>query len=219
MNETTTGKLVFFDLDGTVLSGLSSENAFFLHLLKLGYIRTKQILYTLLFILKWFYKYKLHVFIKNKAYLTDLSVDQISAIGHHFVKKNLLKNIRVALEKRILEHQKANDIVILLTGSYDFLAKIFAEYLNIDHIEATECISQNNRFTNKPPRKHPFEIEKLHIAQKLCEKYHIPLENCAAYGNSRNDIILLSKVGHPVAVHPDRKLRRIAREKGWEIVE
>jgi HAD superfamily hydrolase (TIGR01490 family) len=212
-------KIVFFDLDGTILSGISSENAFFLHLLKHGYLGIKQFLSAFLFILKWLPKYKLKVFIKNKAYLTGLKVDQISALGKKFVIQKLQDKIRPALEKRILMHQKAGDLIVLLTGTHEFLANIFAQYLNIDQVEATKCTCCHNRFTNLPPEKHPFSTEKLRIAEKLCQTNHILLKNCCAYGNSINDAALLKQVGQPIAVHPDWRLQKIAKKQGWEILE
>ena len=211
-------KLVFFDLDGTILNGISSENAFFLHLLLHGYIGIKQLIYSVIFLFKWFPKYKFHVFIKNKAYLTGLPVDQINQLGKNFVIQKLLHKIRPELKNRILTHQNIGDITILLTGSHDFLAKVFTKFLRLDRTEATICIDQNNLFTHLPPKQHPFSSEKLHIAQKLCDLYNVSMKDCIAYGNSINDSILLNQVGHPVAVTPDRRLYKIAKKRGWEII-
>ena len=33
-----------------------------------------------------------------------------------------------------------------------------------------------------------------------------------------SDLPVLELVGHPVAVHADRRLRRLARKRGWEII-
>ena len=41
----------------------------------------------------------------------------------------------------------------------------------------------------------------------------------AAYADDAYDLPLLSQVGHPVAVCPDRRLRRAARWRQWEIIE
>jgi HAD superfamily hydrolase (TIGR01490 family) len=38
-----------------------------------------------------------------------------------------------------------------------------------------------------------------------------------AYGDSVNDIEMLSEVGHAVAVNPDRRLRREAARQGWPV--
>jgi phosphoserine phosphatase len=45
------------------------------------------------------------------------------------------------------------------------------------------------------------------------------LDACTAYTDSHTDLPLLEAVGHPVAVNPDRKLRRIAAARGWPVLE
>ena len=34
-----------------------------------------------------------------------------------------------------------------------------------------------------------------------------------------NDIALLEKVDHPVATNPDERLRALAQERGWRILD
>ncbi|MDW3213885.1 MAG: HAD-IB family hydrolase [Ilumatobacteraceae bacterium] len=46
----------------------------------------------------------------------------------------------------------------------------------------------------------------------------LDLTQCYAYSDSASDLPMLSAVGHPVAVNPDNKLERHAREHGWPVV-
>ena len=39
------------------------------------------------------------------------------------------------------------------------------------------------------------------------------------YTDSINDLALLERVNHPVATNPDDRLRSLAQERGWPIVE
>ena len=39
-----------------------------------------------------------------------------------------------------------------------------------------------------------------------------------AYSDSHTDLPFLDAVGNPVAVNPDRQLRRIAAERGWPVL-
>ncbi len=41
----------------------------------------------------------------------------------------------------------------------------------------------------------------------------------AAYGDTWADIPILERADHPVAVYPDARLRSVAIERGWEILE
>jgi phosphoserine phosphatase len=39
------------------------------------------------------------------------------------------------------------------------------------------------------------------------------------YSDSMNDVPLLEKVNHPVATNPDPRLRALAQERGWRILD
>ena len=45
----------------------------------------------------------------------------------------------------------------------------------------------------------------------------VDLSSSYAYSDSITDLPMLEAVGHPVAVNPDRDLRRIAAERGWHV--
>ena len=42
---------------------------------------------------------------------------------------------------------------------------------------------------------------------------------CTFYSDSMNDVPLLEKVEHPVATNPDARLRALAQQKGWRILD
>lgn len=212
-------QLVFFDLDGTILHGLSAENRFVLHLIRKGYIKLPQWINTIKFIFSNFSTFKHYVFIKNKAYLSGLSVHEISDLAAQFADRFLAKVIRPNLMKQIEQHQQAGDLLFLITGAPSFLAKAISKHLKISHVEPTYCAEHNGLFTSEAPTQHPFGQEKLNIAKKICDRHGTDIHTTTAYGNSYNDRILLSAVGCPVAVTPDYWLRKIARAKGWKILD
>jgi hypothetical protein len=51
----------------------------------------------------------------------------------------------------------------------------------------------------------------------VAERDGIDLSASFAYSDSVTDIAMLETVGHPVAVNPDRELRRAAEARGWEV--
>jgi phosphoserine phosphatase len=58
---------------------------------------------------------------------------------------------------------------------------------------------------------------KVEAVLALAEREGLDLERCSAYSDSANDIPLLSMVGYPCAINPDRRLRTYARAQGWRI--
>ena len=55
--------------------------------------------------------------------------------------------------------------------------------------------------------------------RELAAREEVDLAASTAYSDSAADLPFLEVVGRPVAVNPDRRLRRVARERGWPVLE
>ena len=55
--------------------------------------------------------------------------------------------------------------------------------------------------------------------RELAETQRARPGRASAYSDSGTDLPMLEAVGHPVAVNPDRALAKVARERGWEVVQ
>jgi HAD superfamily hydrolase (TIGR01490 family) len=60
---------------------------------------------------------------------------------------------------------------------------------------------------------------KAEGVRDVASRLGIDLEGSYAYSDSVTDLPMLEAVGNPVAVNPDRELRKIAEERGWPIRE
>ena len=56
-------------------------------------------------------------------------------------------------------------------------------------------------------------------AREWAERTGIDLQDCTFYTDSHSDLALMEAVGTPVAVNPDRALLRVARSRGWTVVD
>jgi HAD superfamily hydrolase (TIGR01490 family) len=59
---------------------------------------------------------------------------------------------------------------------------------------------------------------KAAVLEELAAREGIDLGDSTAYSDSGSDVPFLEAVGHPVAVNPDRTLRAIAAERGWQVL-
>jgi HAD superfamily hydrolase (TIGR01490 family) len=59
---------------------------------------------------------------------------------------------------------------------------------------------------------------KVTAMQDIARWDGLDLSQCYGYSDSASDLPMLQAVGHPVAVNPDARLARHAREHGWPIV-
>ena len=209
---------IFFDLDGTILKGVNAERAFVSYLFFNRYIGISQFFKAIFFMIRWVCRFKLRIFVLSKALFSGTSFAQVANLGREFAKKELVKFINPVLIERIKGYNEANANVYLITGSIEFLGQAVAEYLNIKNVIGARLAVRKGMFTEEPPSRFPHSTEKLIIVKDICSKLKIKIEDCAAYGNSIHDLALLSAVGKPVAVTPERKLWKVAKERNWEII-
>ena len=210
--------IVFVDVDGTLLDGPGSERLFLGHLLAHRVIGPRHLARAARFVATHGWLYGRHVFKKNKAYLCGLDVAEVTELAADFARCNLVPRLRPRVLLRLARHRGAGETIALLTGTPDFIAAPLAGEIGATLTLATRCAQENGRFRKDPPDVHPFALEKALLASDICASRGVPLTSCAAYADSMDDVPLLRRVGRPVAVHPDRKLERIAENEGWEIL-
>ena len=202
-----------FDLDGTIIR-LSSEQVFLTHLLNHGEIPIPNLL-------AWtsnFLRVKsLPIAKSNKIYLRGLEEDYIHEIARRCFVDPLCASIAPHISELIHAHQAEGRTVILMSGSLSFLVQPFHEHFQTDMMVAHELEVTDGRFTGQRIGLHPFAENKAKLAQQLATEHGFDLSASYAYGNHHTDAHKLELFGHPVAVNPDRQLRRIATEKGWQI--
>jgi HAD superfamily hydrolase (TIGR01490 family) len=132
--------------------------------------------------------------------------------------ENLQKRLLAAGQACVREHLHQGRHVVLVTGGLDLVMRPLAECLDVTAMIATRLVEEDGVFTGAidgPP------IADGHKAQRVrahAQEHDIDLSASFAYGDSHGDLPLLECVGHPVAVNPDRKLRRTAVGRRWPVV-
>ena len=212
--------LVLIDLDGTLLEGaVSSEKIFFRYLFKQRLLGVRQLGAFLYFFPRRFMEYGRLTPKKNKAYLAGLKEIPLAETARDFVGSQLMGRCCPKMLQRIDNHLAEGDVPVLITGSLEIIARPIGSLLGIQHVRATQCAVEKGFFTAKPPLIHPFGQEKVNLGRAIGREFGFKLQDAIAYGNDRFDIPLLEAVARPVAVHPDRDLRRHALARSWEILD
>lgn len=117
----------------------------------------------------------------------------------------------------IIAHHEAGHRVAMITASARLLVTPIAEELGIDHLIATELAIVDGIVTGDVPFfcKGAAKVEGLNA---LATDHHYDLAASYAYTDSATDLPLLEAVGHPVAVNPDKPLRKEAMSRAWPIL-
>ena len=65
---------------------------------------------------------------------------------------------------------------------------------------------------------HALGEGKLKLVKKYCRDFNFSLNNACFYSDSKNDLPLLEAVYMPIAVNPDKNLKKFAKRKNWMII-
>jgi phosphoserine phosphatase len=114
-------------------------------------------------------------------------------------------------------HLDRGERVWLVTATPVELARIIAHRLGLTGALGTVGETVDGVYTGRLVGDILHGEAKAHAVRALCEREGLDLAACTAYSDSANDIPMLSLVGTAVAVNPDPELRKVARERGWQI--
>ena len=111
-------------------------------------------------------------------------------------------------------HRERGEPVYIVSATLQEIVQAIADDLGFDGALGTICEVVDGEYTGKA-------LRALHAEAKAdcIRSLDFDLAASTAYSDSHTDLPFLEAVGHPVAVNPDRALRRIAGERGWPVLE
>jgi len=155
---------------------------------------------------------------------------QLKPLSRH-PRKQLEEWHREFMRARILPiiSQKARDLVashahdarVIVTATNSFVTYPIAREFGIEHLIATEPQVSEGEFTGQVCGVPAFRDGKIVRLEAWLHEHGLGWEAFSEswfYSDSLNDLPLLSKVSHPVAVDPDETLKEAALENGWMII-
>jgi HAD superfamily hydrolase (TIGR01490 family) len=217
-----TAGAAFFDLDKTVIAR-SSTFAFSRPLYQGGLINRRTVLRS---------AYAHFVFLlagadhdqmeRMRRYLSSMvtgwEVQQVREI----VAETLVDLIEPAVYAEavalIAEHHGAGRDVVVVSASGTELVEPIAAMLGADSVIATRMVVAEGRYTGEVSF-YAYGENKAAAIRELAAARGYRLDECYAYSDSVTDLPMLAAVGHPVAVNPDRPLRREAATRGWPVLD
>lgn len=113
-------------------------------------------------------------------------------------------------------HERGHDVVIASASGLDVVQPI-ADLLSADHVIATRMAVADGRYTGEL-EFYAYGPDKAAAVRALAAQQGWDLAACYAYSDSITDLPLLESVGHAAVVNPDRGLRRVALERGWQVL-
>jgi HAD superfamily hydrolase (TIGR01490 family) len=120
-----------------------------------------------------------------------------------------------ALE-RAAEHQERGERVYIASAALQEVVEEISRRLGFDGAIASRAEVRDGDYTGRLERRLYGDAKAVAL-RELAVDEGIDLARSTAYSDSSSDVPFLEAVGHPVAVNPDRTLRRVASERGWPV--
>ena len=116
-------------------------------------------------------------------------------------------------------HRSEGRRIYIVSSSPEEVVRPLSQHFGASGVIATRAeIDDDRRYTGELAF-YAYGEQKAEAITELAGRLGIDLGASYAYSDSITDVPMLSVVGHPVAVNPDRSLEAVAHRRGWPVVE
>jgi hypothetical protein len=112
--------------------------------------------------------------------------------------------------------------VLIVTATNEFVTRPIAQALGVEELLAVQLARDAQRLVHRRNRRHAHHARRQGAAHgTMAGRARAGWGDVEStfYSDSMNDVPLLEKVDHPVATNPDARLRALAQERGWRILD
>ncbi len=212
--------LALFDLDNTLLAG-DSDHAWGEYLVEEGLVDAEEYRKANDRFYQDYLNGELDIFHYLSFALKPLAshpMDELLDWRERFLAQKIRPMLQPKADELLQRHRQQGHTLMIITATNRFVTEPIAELLGVEHLIATEPEMVNGRFTGSVAGTPSFQEGKVTRLNDWLEAHNGTLEGAWFYSDSHNDLPLLKRVAHPVAVDPDPTLEDAARQAGWPII-
>jgi len=215
--------VAFYDLDHTVIDTNSNKH-WIAKEVKAGRV-TPKLIFTAIY---WFARYAMgrgegaeaagaeaamaYAGVSARALRMEVEAVFDAALAHR---------MRPGCGPTMARHRENGERVIICTSSWQYAARYAAALFGLetdDENIISSVMEEDARgvLTGRVATV-AYGDGKYRVTKKWADANGVDLKDCYFYSDSMSDVLLLEKVGHPVVVNPDPRLRKHAEARGWPI--
>lgn len=148
--------------------------------------------------------------------IKDGSASKTRELSQHFFEDVLRQHISPKALERLRQHQQRGDHVWILSASTQFPVAPVAQHIGVPY-RCTELEVVDDRITGRIVGESCYGPGKLYWGKRIAEEQGATLADCIFYSDSISDAPLMQQVGTPIAINPDRRLKKMALQNSWRI--
>jgi fatty acyl-CoA reductase len=137
------------------------------------------------------------------------------ALGRESFSGYVLKRLYPEAISVLRAHKEAGHRVVILSGALDFIIEPFEDLA--DDVLTARLEEENGVYTGELSGAPVAGEARARMLASFARRRNLDLSRSYAYADSISDLPMLEAVGNPVAVNPDSRLAKAARERGWQI--
>jgi HAD superfamily hydrolase (TIGR01490 family) len=149
--------------------------------------------------------------------LTGLPVAELEALVDDALEPVLRPLVYADSLRVVHDHRERGERIYIVSATLQEIVDRLADDLGFDGAIGSTCEIVDGVYTGRSLRAAHGE-GKARAVRELASAEGLELPRSSAYSDSYTDVPFLEAVGHPVAANPDRRLRRIAEERGWPVL-
>ena len=148
---------------------------------------------------------------------------ELGAKAHaQFMQEVILPHLKPQALELVRQHQAAGDHVMIVTATNEFVTRPIAQAFGVQELIAVELARDSRGWITGEILGTPsFKEGKVHRISEWLSAHQKTWQDVQItfYSDSINDLPLLERAQIPVAVNPDARLRQLATDRGWRILQ
>lgn len=209
----------FFDLDRTLL-GVNSGALWMKRERRMGRISLRQLLQGTAYLIG----YKFSVIDMERVTTEALQTvkgeleETVRQWTRDWYREEVAQHAAPGAWAVLRAHRAAGERLVLLTSSSPYESEVASEHFGMDAALSSRYEVVDGRFTGNPITPICYGAGKVTYAEQYAAEHGVELDHSYYYADSMSDLPMLERVGNPRVVNPDPRLRRLARRRGWPIL-
>ena len=147
--------------------------------------------------------------------LAENRLEDLHAWRDEFMREQIEPIILPKARELLARHRARGDTLMIITATNRFVTEPIAAALGVDHLLATDPEFRDGRYTGEIAGVPCFQAGKVTRLEHWLADHAENLDGSWFYSDSHNDVPLLERVDHPVAVDADVTLCELAQQRGW----
>jgi HAD superfamily hydrolase (TIGR01490 family) len=144
-----------------------------------------------------------------------MSEDRLALLADDVFDAVLRPSIYPHAKSLVESNKRAGHHVVFVSGALDWLVQILVKHLGADEYIANRLEMKDGIATGKILKPVVAGPEKARLIREHARDRGFDLAECFAFSDSYSDVPMLSVVGNPAAVNPDKRLALLAKAYSW----